>query len=301
MFRKYFDSIISYITLRKVFYLLVLYSMMKITRVNNTQYNSANFKGAAPARKLQEATSKYFSKFEQVGEGVNIALDFIGKAILVPAVIMLASKEDKEKKSYSAIKNPIGATASLLVEAPLLMLGSKYIGKLANDGKLDVKNSGFSYNEKFATDNFIKAAKNIAENDKSFKENSKELLKKIETSGFSNNMKDDFDDLILNFGKDKAENLIKSFKNMSLAHNRLYHLQNRLCFAAALILTPVICGFENFMLPRVMKLIGKNKNPQGTKIQQTERASDINHINNNLNSINAPWSTVKTEEAKCQA
>lgn len=292
--------------------------MMKISRVNNT-YNRANFKAALPAGKLQEATSKYFSKFEQVGEGVNIALDFIGKALLVPTVIMLASKEDKEKKSYSAMKNPIGATASLVIEAPLLMVGSKYIGKLANSGKLDASNSDFSYNEKAATDSFMKSAKEMAEKDLTFKENSKELLEKVKNSGFSNNMKDDFDDIITKFDKEKLSGVVESFKKMELSHKRLYHLQNRLCFAAALLLTPVICGFENFMLPRVMKLFGKNKEAsakvgadENVKVGSNKGAevgadknvkvgtnkSDL--LSEKLN-IQAPWENSKSKEIKCPA
>lgn len=274
---------------------------MKLTKINNF-YNKPNFKAAAPARRLQEATSKYFSKFEQVGEGVNIALDFVGKAVLVPAVIMLSSKEDKEKKSYSAMKNPIGATAQLVIEAPLLMVGSKYIEKLANSGKLDNNDSNFSYNEKSATDNFLKTAKETAEKNAAFKENTKDFVKKIENNGFANSMKDDFDDIIAKFGKEKMEDLIDAFKKMELSHNRLYHLQNRLCFAAALILTPVICGFENFMLPRVMKLIGENK--EGNAKANTKEPIALNSdtlLNKNLSSIDAPWENSKSKGVKCQA
>ncbi len=231
---------------------------MKLNRINNA-YNKTNFRAAIPTKKIQEATSKYFSKFEQIGEGTNIALDFIGKAVLVPAIIMTTSKEEKEKKTYSAIKNPIGATIQLILEVPLLMFGSKYIEHVANKGQLDVKDSTFSYNEKSATDNFLKTAKEIEEKDSTFKESAKELIGKIEEKGFSNFLRDDFDDIMANFDEEKMKELVESFKKMELSHRRLYHLQNRLCFAAALILTPIICGFENFLHPRVMNLIGKPK------------------------------------------
>ena len=267
---------------------------MRLTKVNNT-YNKPSFKSALPARRIQEATGKYFSKFEQIGEGANIALDFIGKAVLVPAIIMTTSKEEKEKKTYSAIKNPIGATIQLILEVPLLMLGSKYIEKIANKGLLDAKDSDFSYNEKAATDNFVSSAKEMAKNDSTFKENAEEFLKKVEEKGFSNQIKDDFDDIIAKFDEDKVKSLVESFKRMELSHRRLYHLQNRLCFAVALILTPVICGFENFLHPKVMNLIGKPK--EGKK-----EALDIEEaMNENLSKVKAPWEESKKEEVKCQA
>ena len=263
---------------------------MKLSRINNHN-NKPSFNAALPTRKIQEATSKYFSKFEQIGEGSNIALDFIGKAVLVPAIIMTTSKEEKEKKTYSAIKNPIGATIQLILEVPLLMFGSKYIEKVANKGELDVKNSTFSYNEKGATDTFLKKAQELTENNKDFKGASSEFLKKIKEKGFSNTLKDDFDDIIANFDEDKVKEVVKSFKNMELAHRRLYHLQNRLCFAAALILTPVICGFENFLHPRVMNLISKPKN---------KAVNEVEAISKNLSKIEAPWENSKIEEAECQ-
>ena len=267
---------------------------MKLTRINNV-HNKTNFKAALPAKKLQEATGKYFSKFEQIGEGANIALDFIGKAVLVPAIIMTTSKEEKEKKTYSAIKNPIGATIQLILEVPLLMLGSRYIEKIANQGKLDAKNSDFSFNEKAAKDNFVKTAKEMAEKDSTFKENASEFLKKVEEKGFTNQIKDDFDDIVAQLDETKVKGLVDSFKRMELSHRRLYHLQNRLCFAAALILTPVICAFENFLHPKVMNLI---KKPKEGKVEtlDTEEA-----INENLSKMQAPWENSKKEEVKCQA
>lgn len=264
---------------------------MKLSKINNFN-NKPSFNAALPTRKIQEATSKYFSKFEQIGEGSNIALDFIGKAVLVPAIIMTTSKEEKDKKTYSAIKNPIGATIQLILEVPLLMFGSKYIEKVANKGGLDVKNSTFSYNEKGATDAFLKTAQKLTDNDEEFKTAASGFLEKIKDKGFSNALKDDFDDIIANFDENKVKDIVKSFKNMELAHRRLYHLQNRLCFAAALILTPVICGFENFLHPRVMNLISKPKNKT---IDEDEA------INKNLSKIEAPWENSKKEEAKCLA
>ena len=244
---------------------------MKATRINNS-YNKTNFKASLPSRKIQDAAGKYFSRFEQIGEGANIALDFIGKAALVPAIIMTTSKEEKEKKTYSAIKNPIGATIQLILEVPLLMLGSKYIEKVANEGKLDAENSDFSYNEKGATDTFLKTAQETAEKNEEFKNATKDFLEKVKDKGFSNAIKDDFDDIVAKFDEDKIKNVVSSFKNMEISHRRLYHLQNRLCFAAALILTPVICGFENFLHPRVMNLISKpKKEGEAGKTKETEQ------------------------------
>ena len=117
---------------------------MKINSLDKT-----NFKGYSSAiKRAQYAAADKFAKIDKIGEGTNIALDFIGKAILVPATIMAASKEPKEKKEYSALKNPVAAAFQLMMEAPILMLGSSFVANLANKGKLDREGSNFSYNEK---------------------------------------------------------------------------------------------------------------------------------------------------------
>ena len=104
--------------------------IMKVTGLNN----SHNFCGkGAFINKAQNFAAKNFAKIDEIGEATNIALDFSGKAILVPLIIMMTSKEEKETKEYSALKNPVAATIQLAIEAPLLAIGSKIISTLANE------------------------------------------------------------------------------------------------------------------------------------------------------------------------
>ena len=68
---------------------------MKINSIDSTHFKSL---GSA-VKNIKNAAADSFAKIDNVGEGTNIALDFLGKAILVPATIMIVSKEDKEKNN----------------------------------------------------------------------------------------------------------------------------------------------------------------------------------------------------------
>ena len=58
---------------------------MKINSLNR----SINCKGSAGfVKNLKSAAADSFARIDQIGEGTNIALDFIGKAVVVPAVIL---------------------------------------------------------------------------------------------------------------------------------------------------------------------------------------------------------------------
>ena len=64
---------------------------MKINSLNG----SINCKGSASfVKNLKSAAADSFARIDQIGEGTNIALDFIGKAVVVPAVILAVSKEE---------------------------------------------------------------------------------------------------------------------------------------------------------------------------------------------------------------
>ena len=106
-------------------------------KVQNTTslYNCPKFKGA-PQNAVSKV-AKTFADMGEMGEGVSIACDFLGKALVVPFVIMMASDEPKDKKEFSALKNPVAATIQLGLEAPVLFFGSKLIGKYANKGFFD--------------------------------------------------------------------------------------------------------------------------------------------------------------------
>lgn len=221
----------------------------------NTQ-NSINFSSRHHLiKRLKHAAVEKFSQVDNIGEGTNIALDFAGKAALVPATIMIASKEDKEKKQYSALKNPIAATLQLMMEVPILMWGSKLVEKLANQGKLDKPESGFSYNEKLYKDEFISALNQAAKTDENFSKKTPELLERLNKKGLGKNLKEDFVELIESSAEDTAKTLKKSLDNYDGAHKRLYHLQNRICFAAAIVLTPLLCKAEDYFFPKIMKKI----------------------------------------------
>lgn len=226
----------------------------------------ANFKGYnSTLKRVQNTVANKFAKIDQIGEGTNIALDFLGKAVLVPATIMMASKEPKEKKEYSALKNPIAATFQLMMEAPILMLGSNFIAKLANTGKLDREGSNFSYNEKLYRDRFIENIKSAANGDENFKNTTNELIEKLNKKGMGKNLKESFHEAIENSSISTKETLKKSLKEFDTTHKRLYHLQNRVCFAAAIILTPILCKAEDYFFPKIMNLIkhpNENKKPK---------------------------------------
>lgn len=203
---------------------------------------------------MQRTVANKMSEFTKLGEATNISFDFLGKAIIVPAVIMAASKEPKEKKKYSAFKNTVAAFIQLALEVPILYAGSMYVAKLANSGKLDKAGSRFSYNEKLAGDIFAKAVKENAENPDAFTD----LLERLNAKGFGKKLGDELGKLVSNCD---SKSIKSSFKKLKTTNQRLYHLQNRACFAAAILLTPAICALEDWLHPKVMSKFfdGKNK------------------------------------------
>ncbi|MDD3149969.1 MAG: hypothetical protein PHV68_03970 [Candidatus Gastranaerophilales bacterium] len=91
--------------------------------------------------KNKEAVTAFFSKHSEIGEGAGIFFDFIGKAAIIPIVMIFNpfSKEDKDSKTYSALKHPVGASIQAVMEVSILMQGTRYIDKLAKQGKLGAK------------------------------------------------------------------------------------------------------------------------------------------------------------------
>ena len=228
---------------------------MKINSLNG----SINFKGGTGLSKgFRYTLGEGFAKIDQIGEGTNIALDFIGKAVIVPAVILAVSKEDKEKKEYSALKNPVAATIQLLMEVPILMACSKFIEKLANSGALDPQTGIKHYNESEAKKLFLHFAERASENDKTFEEKSKELITRLDKEGLTKKLKEDFEILIKNLKNPTDKKLLGSaLEGYNHTKKMLFHLQNRISFIAALALTPVLCMAEDFIFPKIMNLIIK--------------------------------------------
>lgn len=244
---------------------------MQINNVNTAPGFSGN------CANIQKRLANSFAKMDDIGEGASIAFDFLGKAVVVPAVIMVSSDEPKEKKEYSAFKNPVAAIIQLALEVPILFFGSKAIEKSANKGKFD-KGANRQYNEKFYKDIFVS---NL---EKSFKSNSeqslkaKELVEKINKKGLGKKIIENVDDFIAESAKQNKDLLKKSFSEYKNAHKKLFHLQNRLCFAAAIVLTPLICGLENKLHPIVMDKIyeeeGKIEKAKALKHNKTNNLDD---------------------------
>ena len=250
----------------------------KAMKINST--NNINYKGhGSIIKNIKRAAGNKFAQIGQIGEGVNIALDFAGKAVLVPATIMVASKEDKEKKEYSALKNPIAATIQLLMEVPILMAGSKFIENLANSGALDPDTGAKLYNENEAKKTFLYFVKKVSQSDEVFEENSKKLIENIEHKGLTRKIKEEFELLIRNASDNMSKkNLLAALNNYELTHKRLYHLQNRVCFIAAIALTPILCKIEDYFFPKIMNFITKNK----TQKPQTKKIFTINHFKSQI-------------------
>jgi len=246
------------------------------TAMKVNSQNNFNFTAKAPViRGVQEFASKTFSKIDEIGEGTNITLDFLGKAVLVPAIIMSASKEDKETKQYSAIKNPIAATIQLALEVPILAIGSKAIESLANKGKLDGKNGDFSYNEIKCKDIFIKNVNEEAQNNENFAKKSKEILENLDKKGLNKKIKQELSELIENSANGGKKALKESLENFDLVHKRLYHLQNRFCFLSAIILTPILCKGEDFLFPKVMSFFKKPKTQKPHRMMSLQQFRNL--------------------------
>lgn len=194
-----------------------------------------------------------FAKTGEIGEGWSIACDFIGKAVIVPAVIMGVSKEPKEKKEYSAFKNPVAAVIQLFLEVPVLIGGSKIVETLADKGYFDKTDSGFSYNQKKFKEEFLNVfEKNIVGKTG---QNKNKLIEKIKTQGYSKQIAQEFDDFIKTADSSIQKELIPVFKKFETTYKNQFHLKNRICFLGAIILTPLLCAIENYLHPKIMKKI----------------------------------------------
>lgn len=237
---------------------------------NHSNSYSQSFKGNP---KNPSFIAKNLAKIGDIGEGASIACDFLGKALVVPAVIMAASDEPKEKKEYSAFKNPVAAVIQLALEVPILAGGTKLIGNLADKGIFDKKDSTFSYNEKRFKDAFVDCFKKNCKDVK----NSKNFIEEVKTQGYTKQVVENFEEISKNIGENVSETVKNSFKQFEMAHKNKFHLQNRICFLAALLLTPVLCKFEDFLHPKIMHLIYKNReNRENAKILNLNMNDFIN-------------------------
>lgn len=234
---------------------------MKVAGIN-THNSFPGFRGSMTT--VHKKIANTFAKMDGIGEGASIAFDFLGKAVVVPAVIMLASEEPKEKKEYSAIKNPVAATIQLLMEVPILYFGSKAIEKGANKGYFD-NGKNRQYNEKYFKDKFVSSLKASSKGSKKRKEAGK-IIDIVNEKGLTRKTTEAIEDFIKTVPKDARKAVQKSFNNYQGAHKRLFHLQNRLCFLAAIIMTPLLCALENKLHPIVMDKIYEEEAKHKPKI-----------------------------------
>lgn len=207
-------------------------------------------KGNYPQNFCGANIAKRFAKMGEIGEGASIACDFLGKAIIVPAVIMSVSKEPKEKKEFSAFKNPVAAVIQLALEVPVLIGGSKVVEKLADKGYFDKENSAFTYNQKKMRKSFVSLFKKL-------QPQKEEFIEKINKQGYSKHLAEDFHEFIKTVDPSVRKELGASFRKFENAYKNQFHLKNRLCFLTALILTPLLCGIENYIHPKIMNKVYK--------------------------------------------
>jgi len=232
---------------------LITIEIMKIPEMNiNNRFTGTSYRNLT--QNILNKTAKSFSKMGHIGEGASIACDFFGKALIVPAIIMTVSKEPKDKKEFSAFKNPVAAVIQLALEVPLLAVGSKVIGNCADRGMFDVEGSDFSYNEKLKRKEFIDTFEKCTNTSENV---SKDFLDELKSKGYSTKVLEQFDDIISNLDDTSKNTLKRSFKEYERTYKNQFHLKNRVCFLAALVLTPLLCAIENKLHPPIMEKIFK--------------------------------------------
>lgn len=245
---------------------------MNISKIK-TSNNTANF--AKNYAKIHKKFANSFAKMDDIGEAASIAFDFAGKAIVVPSVIMLASKEPKEKKEYSAFKNPVAAIIQLFLEVPILLLGSKYIKQQADKGAFD-KGESKRYNEKFFKNKFVAKLAETAKG-QPIEEKTNTIIEILNKKELSRKLTQNIEDFINTFPKQSKEILENSFNEYKATHKNLFHLQNRICFIAAIIMTPLLCALENKLHPIIMDKIYEKE--QKTAHEDYRGRQNINKIN----------------------
>lgn len=120
----------------------------------------------------------------------------------------------------------------------------------------------FSYNEKLAKDNFIKEFQKAAD-DGLMNDIGQKLLKRAkEDKKYTKKFAEDFVEFAKNNEHIVKDSISKSFSLFERAHKNKFHLINRICFCAALLLTPLNCALENLLHPKVMNLIYSKQYPQ---------------------------------------
>lgn len=243
---------------------------MKITNsINNgislnKKSPPAVFRGL-PAKKITD----FFLKNGNVGEKTSVLIDIFGKAVLVPIVIIFNgfSKQPKEEKKYSAIKNPTAALIQLGLEVPIFYYATKGVKNLANKGLLD-KDPNFSYNAKLHKNIFIESLDRLIKSNPPNPKIAKEitgLRSQLDKKGLTQKLIHDFNQVISKITSNSSSMNLKNqtkdaLNNYNTVNKRLFQLGSRFSFLAALLLIPVVCGIENWLHPKIMKILDNRKN-----------------------------------------
>lgn len=212
---------------------------------------------------LKNKAVKYFSGADSFGEGTNIAMDFLGKALVVPALILASpsKKTTKDEKVFVAAKNPVGATIQLAMEVPILLGVSKWIENLAQKGILDGDKKDFSYNTKARKEEFVKAVNTALEKDGALSVEMRPFMDKLEKKGLGRKLLFEFSDVLEKLPQDAK----MSLDNFKFAQRRLYHLQNRIAFTGAILMAPVIGILEGRVHTKIMNYIANKEKNGGNK------------------------------------
>jgi hypothetical protein len=244
------------------FWLLYIYKVltMKICQIQSA-ISAVGSSGKFSS--LKDKAVKYFSGADSFGEGTNITMDFLGKALVVPALILMSpsKKSTQDEKFFVAAKNPVGATIQLAMEVPILIGVSKWVEDLAQKGILDGGKKDFSYNTKAAKEEFVKAASAVFEKDSVLGYEMKPFMEKLEKKGLTKKLLFEFSDILEKLPQDAK----MSLDNLKFAQRRLYHLQNRIAFAGAILMAPVIGILESKVHTKIMNYMADKKKNGGNK------------------------------------
>ena len=114
------------------------------TAHNNVSQDSVSFQGAGNtlAKKSMFAFRNLSEYMNNISEITNALIAAIGTGIIAPAIILVSpgkgDKEDKEKKFFQAIRQPLSAGLALLFQLPMTMLITRGIDSLAYKHKLNI-------------------------------------------------------------------------------------------------------------------------------------------------------------------
>lgn len=210
----------------------------------------------------------YIQKNE--GEVMNILVNAVGTALVAPFFIAFnpISKEDKNTKLYSALRQPISAALAIITQVGVVTKFNKYIDKLAVNGKL-----GKDYDMSIRP--FAKYTYNqVKKNNPNFtRDQIWDEVKKIRKEARDNAIENLKNKIIKETGK-SAESAAKEAgdtirKNISTINKRVNGLSKFLGLFVSLAIMPITCTALNWLYPRMMEFFApslckdKSDNSQG--------------------------------------